>query len=97
MLEVSGGFILKCDRCGSEKEYGAEVLEPKGAVVLEEKPLGLFIRYGFEASLHCECGQSMRALFSGYEYPEGLHLKDESESRGCSILEPPDIDDETIF
>ena len=97
MLSVSGGFILKCDRCGETREFGAEELVPTGSAVLENRPLGEYVEYGFRGSFACPCGNEMSAIFKGYEYPAGLHLSDESESRGCAVIEPPDIDDETVF
>ena len=99
MLEVSGGFVLKCDRCGMEREYGAETLSPAKVTVLEDKPLGAYIEYAFEASLKCRCGQEQSVRFLAAEYPKGLHLEGSEHicARGCFCLESPDIDDGIVF
>ena len=99
MLEISGGFVLKCDNCGTKEEYGAEVLSPAKINMRQDKPLGAYIEYAFEAELVCRCGQEQSIRFLAAEYPEGLHLEgsDGSLAEGCRILEEPDIDDQRVF
>ena len=99
MLEVSGGFVLKCSNCGTQKEYGAEILSPAKIIILEEKPLGLLLEYSFRARLKCSCGQEQSVLFRSLEYPESLHIEgsERMEAEGCICLEPPDVDGESIF
>ena len=99
MLEVSGGFILKCDRCGTQKEYGAEALSPAKIAVLEERSLGFLMEYSFQAELRCRCGREQRVLFRGLEYPESIQIEgsERTETEGCTCLEPPDMDSELPF
>ena len=99
MLEVSGGFILKCDRCGAEEEYVAEVLNLARTAILEEKPLGAYVEYDFRAGFRCRCGKEHSILLRAYEYPRDLYLEG-SESmvtQGCTCLESPDIEDQRTF
>ncbi len=99
MLEISGGFVLKCDDCGTEKEYGAEALSPAEITMLEEKPLGAFIEYNFHAELRCRCGREHSVLLKACEYPRDLYLEGSERmvTGGCTCLESPDIDDGRLF
>ena len=99
MLEVSGGFVLKCDNCGMEKEYGAETMSLTKVAVLEVRPLGLLMEYSFHAEFRCRCGQDHRVLLRALEYPESFQIEgsERTETEGCTCLEPPDVDSEASF
>ena len=97
MLTVSGGFVVKCDGCGSEIEYDAEILDT--GMRIEKRPLGDYIEHDFHADLKCHCGRKQSIHFIAAEYPDGIMLEESERCKadGCVCIRPPDMDDGRVF
>lgn len=95
-MKIVKGPTIKCKRCFFEFEIAPSVFKsPK--TVSDERSMGYEIQYTWEHVSKCvKCGNEMRLLIEGYEYPEGVLNHEEFVPTGCILVENPKFEIEDL-
>lgn len=89
-ISLAGRLIIKCNECGSQYSIDVDSLDESSYAY--ERNMGAEIQRSFSGECQCErCGEIMEFSIDAFEYPEGALNYSSSDSRGCEILEEPEI------
>lgn len=88
---LSGDPIIRCSKCGKRIKLLRDCFDGD-TYSIGEFSMGDRVQHDFRCELDCECGNPLRIVIHGYEYPVGAFEYQESEAEGCEILYEPAVE-----
>ncbi|GAA3773456.1 hypothetical protein [Flavobacterium ginsengiterrae] len=89
---IKTGINVKCKKCNKIHEINPEDFD-EAETNYDERNMGYEIQSIWEYEFNCdECGNELKILIEGYEYPAGVLNYQEFNVEGCIIVVEPTLE-----
>ncbi|GAA4293702.1 hypothetical protein GCM10023142_30060 [Anaerocolumna aminovalerica] len=89
-MELANDLVVQCEECGTVHVIHKDSLDLN--VSSYERNMGDEIEYHFEGECRCdECGNYLRYVVRGYEYPVDTLNYEDRECCGGHFVQPPEL------